>query len=273
MSSKLDAFRAAARPMASASHSGNNPDAVRIAAECRDLVRTASERSPRSTQVHLGPSELGVECDRQIVHKLLQLPTTNHVSDPWPSIVGTGGHMWMEEAFSNADPARWFTERKVTPMDGHSGTADLYDAQTFGVLDHKFLGSTTHKQLQKDGPPRNYYVQLLLYALGYIRAGYRVDYVAILAWPRTGGKLAGLYVWQHKITAEDWQLVEQVVADTARRKALAAEVAAGRLSIDDVPRHPTDGGCYHCPAYRPEAAKDNGPGCPGIAGNRPEAFK
>jgi hypothetical protein len=46
-------------------------------------------RAPRTLQQHLGPSELGVECDRQVAGKMAALPATNHVVDPWPSMVGT----------------------------------------------------------------------------------------------------------------------------------------------------------------------------------------
>lgn len=599
----LTAFMATAKPN-TASHSGNDDTAVAIASEVRELVRDRAEHAPRSLQVHLGPSELGVACDRQVVHKLLQLPRTNHVSDPWPSIVGTAVHGWMEEAFTEADPERWFTERRVEPFPGHSGTADLYDALNFRVLDHKglaidtpvptpdgwalagdlqvgdavfgsdgtpctvtttyphqardcyrvrftdgtelvvddvqefvwtlsdsgrevtanaaesvglvrssrkraqrnlrlynteplvlperqlpvepyvlgcwlgdgsihggsitqphdvdlfdhierqgyvvgppigargvsrtvyglatdlrragllwpddnwphshgrltgvkripmdylrasytqrlallqglmdtdgswnrarkqavfittdspmahqvqelvatlgwnahinpqratgfgvertvyhvtyspfgdnpfrlerkarqvrpegslcaryrlvesiepvptvttrcidvdstdhlylasramlpvhnCLGASTHDKLRTQGPPRHYYVQLLLYALGYIRAGYRVDSVAIIAWPRTGSSLSEVYVWHHTITTEDWELVQSVIDDTARRKDLAALVDGGHLTMDQVPR--TAGDCYFCPAYRPQSAKDGGPGCPGTA--------
>lgn len=257
-----EAFMATAKP-STASHSGNDAVAVRIAAELRDIVRDAAMNAPRQVQRHLGPSELGVECDRQVVHKLLDLPDTNHVVDPWPSIVGTAVHAWLDTTFTNAQPAgRWLPERKVAPTDDHPGTADLYDAHNFRVIDHKCLGSSTHDKLRTQGPPRHYFVQLLLYALGYIRAGYRVDSIAIAAWPRTGSSLAGLYVWHHVITADDWRLVEQVLAETKTRKDYAALVQAGAITIGQVPRTPSDG-CYFCPAYRPEAAHDGGPGCPG----------
>lgn len=258
------AFMASSAPAAAASHSGNDPQAVVIAAELREVVRTAAEYAPRQVQVHLGPSELGVECDRQVVHKLLQLPDTNHVTDPWPSIVGTAVHAWLADAFTAADPARWIAENRVSPVPEHPGTADLYDTRHQRVIDHKCLGSSTHDKLRTQGPPRHYYVQLLLYALGYIRAGFPVTSVAIAAWPRTGSNLAGLYVWHHVITDADWDLVSLVLKETKTRKDYAALVQAGLLTIDQVPRTPTDG-CYFCPAYRPEAARDGGPGCPGQA--------
>ena len=591
-------------PQRTGQHSGNDAVAVAIAAELRTIVKNAAENAPRQVQRHLGPSELGVECDRQVVHKLLDLPTTNHVSDPWPSIVGTAVHAWLADAFTATDPARWMAENKVTPHPEHPGTADLYDVQNRRVLDHKglaidtpvptpdgwtlvgdlqvgdtvfgsdgaprtvtntypyqervcyrvrftdgtelvvddvqefvwtlsdsgrevtasaaesvgmvwssrkraqrnlrlynsgalvlperqlpvepyvlgcwlgdgsihggvitqphdvelfehieqqgyvvgppigargvsrtvyglapdlrragilrrdtdwphshgrltgtkhiptdylrashaqrlallqglmdtdgtwnrarkqavfittdaplarqvqelvatlgwnahinpqrvsgfgvdttvyhvtyspfganpfrlarkarqvrlegsrraryrlvesiepvptvttrcidvdspdhlylathamipvhnCLGTSTHNKVRTQGPGRAYYVQLLLYALGYIRAGYPVESVALVAWPRTGSSLAELYVWHHAITPEDWQLVSDVLDQTKVRKDMAALVRAGALTMDQVPRSPSGDECYFCPAYRPESAKDGGPGCPG----------
>lgn len=261
------AFLASARPLDAASAgstSGNDSEAVRIAAELREIVRHATEYAPRNVQRTLGPSELGVHCDRQVVHKLLELPTTNHVSDPWPSVVGTALHAWLEEAFAKANPERWLTERRVWPVPEHPGTADLYDAQHRMVIDHKGQGRTTQDKLRKDGPPRHYTAQILLYALGYVNAGYPVEAVAIASWPRTGSTLAGLYVWHHRITEEDWAFVAEVLAETRTRKDLAALVQGGHISIDQVPRTPGED-CYFCPAYRPQSAKDGGAGCPGTA--------
>lgn len=267
----LDAFLAsgpsADTTKASAS-SGNDDTAVQIAAEVRGIATQAANRAPRSLQVHLGPSELGVECDRQVVGKLLQLPATNHVSDPWPSIVGTAVHAWMDDTFSQPEHGgRWLTETRVVPHPDHSGTADLYDTANARVLDHKCLGASTMNALRTQGPPRHYYVQLLLYALGYVRAGYPVTSVAIIAWPRTESSLAGVYVWHHTITEDDWRLVGQVLDETQTRKDWAALVQAGAATIDQVPRTPGKG-CHHCPQYRPQSAVDGGVGCPGQLANK-----
>lgn len=261
----VEAFLATAStdPQRTGQHSGNDAVAVAIAAELRTIVKNAAENAPRQVQRHLGPSELGVACDRQVVHKLLDLPTTNHVSDPWPSVVGTAVHAWLADAFTATDPARWMAENKVTPHPEHPGTADLYDVQNRRVLDHKCLGTSTHNKIRTQGPGRAYHVQLLLYALGYIRAGYPVESVALVAWPRTGSSLAGLYVWHHAITPADWELVAEVLDQTKTRKDLAALVRAGALTMDQVPRSPSGDECYFCPAYRPESGRDGGPGCPG----------
>ena len=40
-------------------------------------------------------------CDRQVVSKMCGEPVTNHVADPWPSVVGTAVHAWLAEKFDN----------------------------------------------------------------------------------------------------------------------------------------------------------------------------
>jgi len=239
----------------------------RYAVELRRMVTEQAARAPRSLQQHLGPSELGQPCDRQVVWKMAGLPVTNHVSDPWPSIMGTAGHLWMDRAFAEIDarlPSRRFLpEARVYPDDEHPGTADLYDAEKRAVVDHKFLGDSSMVKLRNSGPPPHYWFQLLLYGRGYRRLGLPVDHVAIAAWPRTGSSLSGLYVWTHTITPDDDLAVDQLLAKTAVRHQIAGEVAAGRLDIMAVPATPEDSACYFCDAYRPQSAYDGGVGCPG----------
>src|SRR5437588_2290578 len=138
--------------------SGNTPWASRYADELRRVVVTHAARAPRSLQRHLGPSELGTPCDRQVAGKLAGLPTTNHVADPWPSVVGTAVHVWLAEAFAadnlRRNLLRWAPEVRVSPTDAHPGTADLYDAVEAAVVDHKVLGENSMRKVQSaDGPP------------------------------------------------------------------------------------------------------------------------
>jgi hypothetical protein len=111
---------------------GSTPWAARYATELRRVILEHAARAPRTLQQHLGPSELGVECDRQVAGKMAALPATNHVVDPWPSIVGTACHAWAAEAFVGDNlrhgVLRWVAEQRVTPHPDHPGTADLYDA-------------------------------------------------------------------------------------------------------------------------------------------------
>lgn len=260
--------------------SGSSPWAQRYAADIKRAWVEHAGEDARTLQRHLGPSELGVECDRQVVWKLLGMPQTNHVSDPWPSTRGRALHTHAEDVF-NADNLRtglqrWTTEHRVTPHPSHPGTADLYDAVEQCVDDHKFLGESSMAKIRK-GWPRHYLVQLLLYGLGYLLEGRPVRRVVVLAYPATASSLDGLYVRDHEFADEQadgtWrirpdvlELLSTVFAETDQRKAYAAEVAAGARTIAQVPATPTNDGCYFCPAYRPQSAKDGGTGCPGTAG-------
>lgn len=252
---------------ASATVNSNTPWGARYAAELRRVVVGAAARAPRQIQTQLGPSELGVLCDWQVVGKMAGLSATNHVADPWPSIVGTAVHAWLAEAFAaenaRTGTPRWVAEQRVYPNDEHPGIADLYDGFKEALTDHKVLGATTHTKIRSAGPPRKYRVQMLLYARGYRRLGLPVKRIVLAAWPRTGSSLDGLFVWEHEITAEDERLLDEVLDRTRVRKSVAELVAAGKVSMTDVPRHPEDDECYFCPFYRPESARDGGNGCPG----------
>lgn len=253
--------------------SGSSAWAARYAADVKRAWLEFAAEDARTVQRHLGPSELGVECDRQVAGKMAELPETNHVVDPWPSMRGKALHRHAEDVFT-ADNLRngllrWITEQKVTPHPEHPGTADLYDGVEAAVGDHKFLGESSMAKIRK-GWPRHYLVQLLLYGLGYFLMGLPVKRVALIAYPATGSSLDGIYVRDHDFSGPDGQplpeviaLLSEVFADTERRKAYAEDIVAGRRRLLDVPAKPSSDGCYFCPFYRPQAAKDSGAGCPG----------
>lgn len=248
---------------------GNTPFASRYAAELRRVFHEQASQAPRSLQAHLGPSELGVECDRQVAGKMARLPATNHVADPWPSIRGTALHAWAADAFL-ADNARhglrWVAEQRVTPHPLHPGTADLYDAREKAVVDHKFLGTTSMAKIRSpEGPPRHYVVQLLLYGRGYRNLGLPVERVVLAAYPATGSSLSGLYVWDRPHTPADDELLDEVFRQTEIRRRWAIALITGQAQLGDVPASPSDDGCYFCPFYRPQTARDGGAGCAGHA--------
>lgn len=252
---------------------GSSPWAARYAGELRRVLLEQAARAPRSLQSHLGPSELGVTCDRQVAGKMAALPATNHVADPWPSIVGTACHAYAEQAFSDDNlrhgVMRWVTEQRVTPHPDHPGTADLYDAVEQAVVDHKFLGESSMAKVRKS-PPRHYVVQLVLYGLGYLNMGLPVKRVVLAAYPRTAATLDGLYVWERtltgadgQLTAENAELLNKVFVETAIRRAYADRIINLQIGLMDVPSCPDDDTCYFCIFYRPQAARDGGAGCPG----------
>lgn len=246
---------------------GNNEWAARYARELRGVITRQATLAPRSRQVHLGPSEIGEPCSRQVVGKLAGITPTNHISDPWPSIVGTAVHAWLAEAFRDENARervlRWVPEARVIPHPDHAGTADLYDAWEQCVCDHKVLGASSLAKVRARGPSRRYRVQLILYGLGYRLLGLPVKRVALAAYPRTAATLDSMYVWGHLLTPEDDALAQEVLEQTAVRKLLAAEVTAGHMHWMQVPATPDGDGCYFCPMYRAQSAYDNGPGCPG----------
>lgn len=254
---------------------GNTQWASNYALELRAVIVRHASQAPRTLQRHLGPSELGAVCDRMVAGKMAAIPSTNHVADPWASIVGTALHSWLEKAFAAENyrsGMRWLTERKVTPHPEHPGTADLYDAAYGGsVVDWKNLGETSMAKVKAvTGPPIHYQVQLLLYGLGYRILGLPVRRVVLAALPRTKSTLDTMWVWEREISQHDDLLIEEVFQRTAIRKIFAKAITSGQISYMDVPATPSDDECYFCPLYRPEAAKNPSiRGCPGTVGHRP----
>lgn len=247
---------------------GNTAWASRYAGELRRVVHEQANGSARTLQRHLGPSELGVPCDRQVVGKLAGLPVTNHVADPWPSVVGTAVHAWLADAFTADNVrhgrARWLAEQRVVPHPDHSGTGDLYDAEETAVVDHKVLAESSMAKIRSaSGPPIKYVIQLLLYGKGFRVMGLPVTRVALAAYPRTAASLDGLYVWERATGPQDDALIEEVFRLTDRRKAMAEELISGLKTFTDIPTAADDDECYFCPFYRPQSKRDNGPGCPG----------
>ena len=267
----LAAFAASAKAVSLA---GNTPWAGAYAAELRNIVHRAAARNPRSLQRHLGPSEIGHECDRQVVFKLLGYAPTNHVVDPWPSILGTAQHAWFADAFKAENGElgriRWVPEYRVDPYgtagtpDDYTGTGDLYDADNAAVDDHKVLGPTSMALVRSpEGPPIYYQRQLKLYGRGFRRLGLPVHRVVLIAWPRTEATLDGLYCWEHVLTPEDDEELSYLFVMMGHRRQMAAAIERGEIGIMDVPAKPDPHDCFFCPLFRPQAAHDNGPGCPG----------
>lgn len=245
---------------------GNTPWADRYAGELRDMVVSHARRAPRSVQRHLGPSELGLACDRQVVGKMAGQTSTNHIHDPWASIMGTAGHAWMEtalHAFNASVGLRWLPERKVTDpnLPDNPGTGDAYDGWQRIVADWKFLGKTTLDKVRRDGPPQKYRVQLKIYGAGFAALGLPVERVVLVAFPRTEATLDKLYVWEQEWRADDPELL-WVYERTPVRAQLAQAVTSGALDLMQVPATPSDDDCHFCPFYRPEAMA-GGYGCPG----------
>ena len=241
--------------------------------EIKAIIERQASRAPRSNQVHVGPSELGSECEHQSVGKMIGpglAPRTKHVMSLWPAIVGTAVHAWLAQALEDENARigvqRFLTEMRVAPIPEHPGTTDLFDTIAFITGDWKILGPTSLAKTQSpEGPSRKYKVQLLLYWLGCILAGYPARRIALIALPRTAPSLDGMYIWGCEPGPAEIALLQEVIRVTAIRRQIATEILKGTMRLADVPIKPDPEECIFCPLFRPQSAKDGGPGCAGTS--------
>jgi hypothetical protein len=183
-----------------------------------DLIRMVYRHEAtreRSMQVDIGPSQVGTACDRSLAFQTWvadgNIPNPeqdaaaavlkyNPASDPFPSIVGTAVHAWLEGAAQKdnliertMDPTRhtdrWLTEAVVDiEHDGHtiSGHVDLIDLWHNMVIDFKVLGAASHRKVSDGGTPQ-YRTQIQLYGLGVEQTlGIIPKQVSLALLPRNG---------------------------------------------------------------------------------------
>jgi hypothetical protein len=233
----------------------NVPWAAEVGREMAALIKRQARRAPRSTQLNLGPSELGVDCDYQVVGKMVGqgvAPHTNNVSDPWPAIIGTAVHAWLATALTDENARigveRFLAELRVAPIPEHPGTTDWYDAVARLIGDWKVVGPTTLAKISSpSGPPRKYKVQLLLYYLGCLIAGYDAHRVVLIALPRAAPTLDQMYVWGCEPGPEEFALLAEVIRVTAVRRQIAALILQGVMHLNEVPITPDPDECFFRP--------------------------
>lgn len=220
------------------------------------LIRITDATSARSVQKTIGPSEVGDLCSRKIAYRLLDTPEKNRVRDPWPAIVGTAIHQWLERSVvkwpqnnsytrANQGGISWETEMRVAANALVSGSSDVYDHRAFRVIDWKTAGTDMMKKYRAQGPPQHYIIQAHVYGLGHENAGRQVRDVALVFLPRNG-LLSGIYVWR--------ALYRRDVAE----RALARVEGIGDILLDgkppqDLPAAPSDN-CGFCPWFASEDA-------------------
>ena len=165
-----------------------------LAAELSTMIRWHDENQPRSQQISLGPSDLGIECQRQLGYKIAGIRGFNH-GDPLPGFVGSSLHARLEDvikAYAKDYGERWMIERRVHVTPLISGSADLVRPPL--VLDIKSAGKDVIDKARKEGPSAKYLTQINLYAYGLNREGIKIDQVALAFVPRAGW-LKDVYVW------------------------------------------------------------------------------
>lgn len=245
-----------------------DPFVNRLKTSLIEVILWAEQCNPRGFQVAIGPSELGVVCDRRIGYRLAGVPACNVDMDPWPMIIGTAMHSWLERAFqgwndSNTRTPAWLTETQMQLDPVVQGTSDLYSHEYKAVIDWKGAGPDVMRKVRKDGPPVGYRIQAQLYGYGYSLRGLPVEKVCLVFLPRAGW-LKDMYVW-----CQDY---DQSVAIMAIDRMYA--IAQNLMTLDiskypdrwnEVPATPGND-CGWCPWYNPSTEmgdRANDQGCPG----------
>lgn len=243
---------------------GMTPFDLGIKNDIIDMVRWASNNSKRNLQVELGCSEAGHECDRRIGYTMAGIPPTAWKTDPWPAIVGTAVHSWMEDAVNKYQKvhsiSEWETETEVAPSPLVIGHTDLFHLPTRTVLDYKFPSGDNLKKMLKDGPSTQYMTQVQLYGLGHHNAGRRVDRVGIIAAGRQGW-LKDLYVHTVPFDIVVAQAALQRVYDIGA-KLIDMDILNHPELWDDIPASPSYM-CNFCPFLARKALNADDRGCPG----------
>ena len=195
--------------------------AARLRADLTAVIADAIRKQPRTLQTTIGPSEIGNECSRAILHKLAGTPDPRAGEAAWRPAVGTAIHAQLEQWFRAAGD-RYLVERRVSVGDyaGQTiaGTCDLYDTHTRTVCDWKSASTSRLKHYKANGPGDTYRIQAHIYGLGLLRSTHHVpEHVAVIFVPRDGD-LRDTYLW-----TEPWQ--PQVAIDALNRlDALHAEL-------------------------------------------------
>ena len=239
-----------------------NPDV--LATELFQMIEASIVGQPRSQQRRIGPSEIGVACDRRIGYRLAGVEPVNDRGAAWKPYVGTAVHEQMANMVAKAELDRWSADADTTPRwlveervsvgeigdTEITGSCDLFDIHHGAVWDWKF---TTRNQIREHyrphGPGEQYRVQAHLYGRGYERAGYDVRTVGVIFMTRDG-EFTDRHVWHE---AYD----EQIAVDALTR-ATGIQAALDALGPEfTIPTLATaDAHCRFCSWYRPGQTND-----------------
>ena len=240
----------------------SSPEATWLKEQITSVILRAESTSPRSLQGELGASDLSNPCDRYIAYKLMGVPGHNN-ADPWPAIVGTGIHMWLEQAIDRVGPTNWLTEQELPIGDQILSHGDLFLINEGWVVDHKSAGKDRMTEVTKNGPPQKYINQVNIYGLGYEAQGYTVNKVALVFYPRAG-RLRDIWTWVGPYQPElAFHALDRVPRIADQIRSLDPVAFPHRWEqIDATPSHD----CGYCPFYNVERTAEQGAsddGCPG----------
>ena len=221
-----------------------------------DVINNYALNRPRSLQVEVGASSVGTSCQRQLGYKLLNAPKFGAERDPgWMTQIGTAVHTYLENIFSTND--RYLTEQPVEIRYADffiPGTVDLYDKETFTVIDFKIVGESTLAKARRKDVSTQYQVQVALYALGLRQAGHRVENVGILFLPRNK-ELKDAVMFEQTF---DPKIAEAYIQRYHSTRMLTQQLGAASLTNMLTANAP----CMWCDWFNPDA-KTIADGCTG----------
>lgn len=120
---------------------GMDPTAMALKRELSEIILWTERNSPRSKQLAVGPSELGDACDRRLAYRIAGNPPSNTGMDPWPAVVGSSIHSWLERAITEyqrvVGDLGYLTETHVYPDPLVAGHSDLFNVRAGRVIDWK----------------------------------------------------------------------------------------------------------------------------------------
>lgn len=185
---------------------------------------------PRSQQTRIGPSELGVPCDRRLGYHFGAVTKTRPEEAAWKPYVGTALHEQVGNViarhemarFADGDPTtvtRHHVEERVSVGDVNgveiTGSCDWFDEATGFVGDWKFTTrNLIREHYRPHGPGEQYRRQAHLYGRGWQRAGYDVRHVGVIFMTRDG-EFSDRHLWSEPYD-------EQVAIDTLERASSIA---------------------------------------------------
>jgi hypothetical protein len=232
-----------------------DPDALALGKLLATFIAMGATLDDRSRQVEIGSSEVGWPCDRRVVYKISGVAPANPDGDPLRRLIGTGVHLALAGVFRLLDSGHGFflVEFPVRYRD-IPGTADLVFRHGNVVIDWKTAKKEKITRIKREGPPRHYVVQAMLYAAALRAMGYQITHVAIAWLPididHTEG-LDKLYVWRAPFN--------QALADDAVDRI---ERLSGKRPSQVDPR--PDRLCRFCAHYDPNSTNLDA-ACPGDA--------
>lgn len=169
---------------------GPSPAAIALKHELSKIIMWNEREAPRSKQRAVGPSELGGICDRKLAYRIAGVPAVNLGADPWPAIVGTSIHDWLERAVNRyqnvVEDLGYLTETRVYPDPLVRGRCDLFNVKTSTLIDWKTVGVDGIRKVRKGIINPAYRTQIQVYGLGHERAGRKVEQVCLVFLSRSG---------------------------------------------------------------------------------------